>query len=33
MDELGIILREDREAKGFTLAEVQEEIRIGTKFL
>ncbi len=33
MDELGIILREAREAKGFTLAEVQEEIRIGTKFL
>ena len=33
MDELGIILREAREAKGFTLSEVQEQIRIGTKFL
>ena len=33
MDELGIILREAREAKGLTLAEVQAEIRIGTKFL
>lgn len=33
MDELGIILREAREAKGLTLAEVQDEIRIGTKFL
>ncbi|MBP7998343.1 MAG: helix-turn-helix domain-containing protein [Chloroflexi bacterium] len=33
MDELGIILREAREAKGMTLADVQEEIRIGTKFL
>ena len=33
MDELGIILREAREAKGLTLLEVQEEIRIGTKFL
>ena len=33
MDELGIILREAREAKGLTLSEVQEEIRIGTKFL
>lgn len=33
MDELGNILREAREAKGLTLSEVQEEIRINAKFL
>jgi cytoskeleton protein RodZ len=33
MDELGTILREAREARGLTLAQVQEKIRIGTKFL
>jgi cytoskeleton protein RodZ len=33
MDELGHILREARENKGLTLAQVQAEIRINTKFL
>jgi cytoskeletal protein RodZ len=33
MDELGHILREARETKGFSLAEVQERIRINVKFL
>jgi cytoskeletal protein RodZ len=33
MDELGNILREAREAKGLTLSEVQDQIRISTKFL
>jgi len=33
MDELGHILREARENKGLTLAQVQSEIRINTKFL
>jgi transcriptional regulator with XRE-family HTH domain len=33
MDELGQILREARESKGLTLAEVQSEIRISTRFL
>lgn len=33
MDELGNILREAREAKGLTLSEVQDEIRINAKFL
>lgn len=33
MDELGQILREARETKGLTLAEVQSEIRISTRFL
>ncbi len=33
MDELGHILREARENKGLTLAQVQSEIRITTKFL
>jgi transcriptional regulator with XRE-family HTH domain len=33
MDELGQILREARETKGFSLAEVQERIRINAKFL
>lgn len=33
MDELGHILREARETKGLTLAEVQQEIRINVKFL
>ena len=33
MDELGHILREARETRGLTLAEVQEETRINTKFL
>ncbi len=33
MDELGHILREARENKGHTLGEVQEKIRINTRFL
>ena len=33
VDELGNLLREAREAKGLTLAEVQEETRISRKFL
>jgi transcriptional regulator with XRE-family HTH domain len=33
VDELGNILREAREAKGLTLREVHEEIRISTRFL
>lgn len=33
MDELGSLLREAREAKGLTLAEVQDEIRISSKYL
>lgn len=33
MDELGHILREARETKGFTLTEVQEKIRINSRFL
>jgi len=33
MDELGHILREARETKGLALKEVQEEIRINTRFL
>jgi cytoskeletal protein RodZ len=33
MDELGHILREARENKGLTLAQVQSEIRINSKFL
>lgn len=33
MNELGHILREAREARGLTLAEVQDEIRINTRFL
>lgn len=33
MDELGDILREAREARGLTLAQVQGKIRISTKFL
>ncbi len=33
MDELGHILREARETRGLTLAEVQEKIRINSKFL
>lgn len=33
MDELGHILREARESRGLTLAEVQEETRINTRFL
>ncbi|MBK8985521.1 MAG: helix-turn-helix domain-containing protein [Chloroflexi bacterium] len=33
MDELGHILREARETKGFTLEDVQEEIRINAKYL
>ncbi len=33
MDELGHILREARETKGLTLAEVQEEIRISPRYL
>jgi cytoskeletal protein RodZ len=33
MDELGHILREARETKGYTLAEVQQETRISTRFL
>lgn len=33
MDELGHILREARETKGLTLAEVQEETRISTRYL
>ena len=33
MDELGHILREARETKGYTLAEVQEQTRISIRFL
>ena len=33
MDELGHILREARETKGLTLAEVQDKIRINSRFL
>lgn len=33
MDELGHILREARENRGFTLEEVQDEIRINTRYL
>ncbi len=33
MDEFGHILREARETKGFTLAEVQDQIRINARFL
>lgn len=33
MDELGELLREAREAKGLTLAQVQEKIRINSQFL
>ena len=33
MDELGHILREARETKGYTLAEVQEQTRISLRFL
>jgi cytoskeletal protein RodZ len=33
LDELGSLLREAREAKGLTLAEVQDEIRINKKYL
>lgn len=33
MDELGSILRDAREMKGLTLAEVQEEIRINSQYL
>jgi len=33
LDELGSLLREAREAKGLTLAEVQENIRINSKYL
>lgn len=33
MDELGQILREAREAKGYTLAEVHEKIRINPRYL
>jgi cytoskeletal protein RodZ len=33
MDELGHILREARETKGYTLAEVQEQTRISMRFL
>ena len=33
MDELGHILREARETRGLTLSEVQEQTRIGTRFL
>ncbi len=33
MDELGHILREARETKGYTLAEVQQETRISLRFL
>jgi len=33
MDELGHILREARETKGFSLEDVQEEIRINAKYL
>jgi transcriptional regulator with XRE-family HTH domain len=33
MDELGHILREAREARGLTLAQVQEKIRINVRFL
>jgi transcriptional regulator with XRE-family HTH domain len=33
MDELGHILREAREARGLTLAQVQEKIRISARFL
>lgn len=33
MDELGSILREAREMKGLTLTDVQEEIRINSRFL
>ncbi|HFE67522.1 MAG TPA: helix-turn-helix domain-containing protein, partial [Chloroflexi bacterium] len=33
MDELGHILREARETKGLTLAEVQEETRISPRYL
>jgi len=33
MDELGQILREARESRGLTLAEVQSEIRISSRFL
>jgi cytoskeleton protein RodZ len=33
MDELGHILREARETKGFTLEDVQDEIRINAKYL
>ncbi len=33
MDELGYILREARETKGLTLAEVQSQIRINARFL
>jgi cytoskeleton protein RodZ len=33
MDELGTILREAREARGLTLAQVQDKIRINTRFL
>ncbi len=33
MDELGSLLREAREAKSLTLAEVQDEIRISSKYL
>ena len=33
MDEFGHILREARETKGLTLAEVQDQIRINARFL
>lgn len=33
MNELGHILREARETKGYTLEDVQEEIRINAKYL
>jgi cytoskeletal protein RodZ len=33
MDELGHILREARETKGYTLAEVQDQTRISTRYL